>query len=151
MVRKSPAARSVQSSVGLNPAQYRALANFRYALRTFLAFSEGATRGAGLTSQQYQALLAIKAHPGGEVLIRDLAAQMLLKHNNTVQLVDRLVDAKLVRREQSKGDKRAVVLALTAKGEAKVAHLAPLHLRELAVRRRQLADISKLAGEIAGG
>ena len=44
----------------MREADYAALAQFRYQLRTFLAFSEAAAQSAGLTPQQHQALLAIK-------------------------------------------------------------------------------------------
>jgi len=37
--------------------------DFRYALRTFLHFSSEAARAAGLSPQQHQAMLAIKAFP----------------------------------------------------------------------------------------
>jgi hypothetical protein len=39
------------------------LAAFRYALRRFLAFSEQAARQAGVTPQQYLALLAVLGFP----------------------------------------------------------------------------------------
>ena len=48
----------------LTQADYEALAEFRYALRQFLHFSEDAARAAGLTPQQHQAMLAIKGFPG---------------------------------------------------------------------------------------
>src|SRR5215472_7873853 len=92
----------------LDAPQYQALAGFRYAIRAFLAFSESAARKSGVTPQQYQALLAIKAHPDETILVRELADELMLKHNNAVQLVDRLVKAKLVRRSPSKQDGRAV-------------------------------------------
>jgi len=44
----------------LAPAEYEALAAFRYALRHFLSFSETAAAEVGLASQQFQALLAIR-------------------------------------------------------------------------------------------
>lgn len=140
--RKSP------PTPALYDAQYRALANFRYALRAFLAFSEAASSRSGVTPQQYQALLVIKASPKGPVTVRHLADQMFLKHNNAVQLVDRLVDARLVRREPSKDDRRAVSLTLTRKGEEKIAHLAAIHFRELAARQEELTDISHLANKM---
>lgn len=132
----------------LHAAQYRALAQFRRALRSFLAFSEFATQDSGVTTQQYQALLVIKASPTESVLVRELAEQMLLKHNNTVQLVDRLVDARLVRRSPSEEDRRAVVLTLTARGEEKIAYLAAIHFRELALRQEELTDILRLAAKM---
>ncbi len=129
----------------LRNMQYRALAQFRHALRAFLAFSESATQNSGVTTQQYQALLAIKASPDESMMVRELAEELLLKHNNTVQLVDRLVEAKLVRRTPSAEDRRAVVLTLTAKGEEKIAYLAAIHFRELAMRQEELTDILHLA------
>src|SRR5690242_7743240 len=104
----------------LDEQRYQALASFRFALRAFLAFSEAATRQSGATPQWYQALLVIRANPKRAVLVRELAEQMLLKHNNAVQLVDRLVGAGLVRRQQSKVDRRAVVLTLTRRGDEKI-------------------------------
>ena len=44
----------------LNDAEYRQLADFRYAIRSFMEFSEQAARNAGLTPQQHQALLAVR-------------------------------------------------------------------------------------------
>jgi DNA-binding MarR family transcriptional regulator len=145
---KSRPSRSDEVTAGLEQHQYEALAEFRQALRSFLAFSEAAAREFGVTTQHYQALLVLKADRRGAVLVRDLAQSMLLKHNNAVQLVDRLVRAGLVRREPSTRDKRAVELRLTAKGEKTIAHLAPLHFRELAKRQAQMTDISRLARQI---
>ena len=48
----------------LRTADYAKLAAFRYALRSFLHFSELVTERAGLTSQQYQALLVVRSLAG---------------------------------------------------------------------------------------
>jgi hypothetical protein len=49
-----------ENSIGdLADEDYTALADFRHALRQFLAFSEQAATTCGLTPQQHQALLAI--------------------------------------------------------------------------------------------
>ena len=128
--------------------RYEALARFRYALRAFLSFSESAARDYGVTTQQYQALLAIKASQEEALLVRELADELLLKHNNTVQLVNRLADAGYVRRSPSKKDGRAVVLTLTAKGESKVDALATIHFRELLSRQKELSAISRLASKM---
>ena len=53
----------------IDPNVYDGLAAFRLALRRFMAFSEAATAAAGVTAQQYQALLVIKTHPTGAVMI----------------------------------------------------------------------------------
>ena len=115
----------------LGPAQYENLAAFRRALRQFLAFSEAVTRDAGVTAQQYQALLAIKARPGEATCVKDLADELLLQHNAAVQLVNRLADAGLAERTPSAKDRRIVLLSLTDKGQRVLATLAKNHLAEL--------------------
>src|SRR5581483_1222228 len=95
---------------------YATLAEFRYLLRQFGAFSEGAARDAGLTAQQHQALLAIKGFPGREaVTIGELAERLNLKHHSVVGLVDRLAGRSLIHREPDKTDRRKVMIVLTPK------------------------------------
>jgi DNA-binding MarR family transcriptional regulator len=118
----------------------RALAGFRGALRRFLAFSEEAVSDAGVTSLQYQALLAIKA-ADGRMTPGDLARELLLKANAGVQMVDRLETMDLVARSPSPDDRRSVIVALTAKGDALTVGLVGVHLDNLARRRKQFAEI----------
>jgi DNA-binding MarR family transcriptional regulator len=118
----------------------RALAGFRSGLRKFLAFSETAAAGAGITNLQYQAMLAIKASdrpvsPGG------LAKELLIRANATVQMIDRLEALDLVVRTPSAADRRSVHLTLTDKGDTLLMRLASLHLDQLAKRKKQFADI----------
>ena len=127
--RAAPTTRFVAQT--LDRAQYEALAEFRYALRAFLAFSEAATRSAGITAQQYQALLAIKASSTDSLLVGELACELLIKHNAAVQLADRLVTSGLVARAPSQSDRRAVELRLTAKGNRCIGSLAAIHYSEL--------------------
>jgi DNA-binding MarR family transcriptional regulator len=121
-------------------ALYEGLAGFRLALRRFLAFSEAASREAGITPGQYQALLVIKTHPTGAIMIRELADQMLLQHHGAVQLVDRLARSGLVSRRHSKADRRSVLVGLTAKGGALLRRLARMHRKELLQHERLLAE-----------
>ncbi len=121
--------------------QIQALAGFRNALRRFLAFSDEVTRAEGVTAPQYQALLAIKAQPHGTVTIGDLSAELLLKANSTVQLIDRLARMGLVRRQRRDSDRRLVQVTLTDSGNALLLRLAALHLGQLSIRKKQLADI----------
>ncbi|HEU4353381.1 MAG TPA: MarR family transcriptional regulator [Burkholderiales bacterium] len=117
-------------SAPLEAAEYRLLASFRYALRSFLRFSEAAAEKVGLTAQHYQALLAICATPEG-VTINDLARQLLIRHNSAVGLADRLSEQGLVVREPSPEDGRKVHLRLTAKGDRVLEKLAGVHREEL--------------------
>jgi DNA-binding MarR family transcriptional regulator len=130
---------------------YEGLAGFRLALRRFLAFSEVTASAAGVTSQQYQAMLAIKTHPGAEILIKDLADQLLIRHNGAVQLVDRLVAAGLAERRTAPGDRRSVLVTLTEKGEDVLATVAAAHVPELLKHATLLADSLKRLRRIPSG
>ncbi|HEV2430923.1 MAG TPA: helix-turn-helix domain-containing protein, partial [Burkholderiales bacterium] len=88
-------------SAHLDAAEYQQLASFRYALRSFLRFSEAAAEKVGLTAQHYQALLAVCATADGHVTLNDLAQQLLIRHNSAVGLVDRLTAQGLLAREPS--------------------------------------------------
>jgi DNA-binding MarR family transcriptional regulator len=125
---------------------YEILAEFRYLLMRFAAFSEQAAHAAGLAPRQHQALLAIKGYPGGaEVTIGDLAARLGIRHHSTVGLVDRLVSrGYLVRREDSH-DRRRTFLSLTASGEQALAGLSAAHRREL---RRVAPLLKSLLGRL---
>lgn len=116
----------------LDPHEYELLAAFRYALRSFMYFSESAAKGIGLTAQQYQALLVLRGFSDNrEVTINDLAQQLLVRHNTAVGLVDRLDAQGLIARRQSSVDGRQVCLRLTAKGERMLERLGAVHREEL--------------------
>lgn len=116
----------------LTRADYEALASFRYAVRRYLAFAEAGARSVGLTSQQHQALLAIKAQSlSRPVSVGDLAGQLLLKHHSAVELVGRLEKAGFTERAADPEDRRRVLISLTAKGEGVLEALSANNLREL--------------------
>lgn len=134
-------------SVRIEKSQYESLATLRQALRRFLNFSQAAAREAGLTTQQHQALLALKGFPGyGPVSIAELADRLQLRHHSAVGLVDRLVRRRLLRRAHSMEDRRRVELHLTRRGETVIEQLSTIHLAEL----RQLGPaLHLLVGSIA--
>jgi len=138
---------STRKPPGLQTADYARLASFRYALRTFLHFSEVETARVGLTGQQYQAMLVVRSRPErAPVTIADLARQMLIRHHSAVGLVDRLAALGLVARAPVDGDRRKVRLQMTAAGERVLARLAAVHRRKL---RRISPDIFRILGELA--
>lgn len=113
-------------------ADYEALSEFRYLLRSFLQFSQTAAQAAGLPPRQHQALLAIRGFAAGRaVAIGDLAERLGVKHNSAVELVDRLVKAGLVVRQPDEKDQRRVLLQMTGLAEDKLALLSVAHLDEL--------------------
>jgi DNA-binding MarR family transcriptional regulator len=129
--RKAGAGDSAKRSESL-AVDYGALAEFRYQLRKFLAFSETAARKAGLTPQQYQALLAIKGFSTPEpVSVGDLARILLVRHHTAVERVDRMTKLGLLIRTVDQNDGRRVLVRLTAKGEQKLQTLARIHFEEL--------------------
>jgi DNA-binding MarR family transcriptional regulator len=115
----------------LDPERYLGLAEFRAALRRFMAASETINREGGTTPQQYQAMLAIKTWPYDTMSMKDLAEQLLLTHHAAVQLVDRLAKSGLAIRRASLEDRRSVLLTLTDRGEQLLDELAEKHLEEL--------------------
>jgi len=121
------------------PDRFLTLASFRHALRRFLAASEAISRSAGITQQQYQAILAIAAWPGEVMTMKDLADDLLLTHHAAVQLVDRLAKAGLAQRTTSSIDRRSVELTLTAAGAALLERLATLHQAEMLRREPALS------------
>jgi DNA-binding MarR family transcriptional regulator len=123
----------------LHPSEYDKLAAFRYALRSFLRFSEAATGRAGLTPQHYQAMLVLRN--GADVTINELADELLIRHNSSVGLVDRLVTRRLVRRTRSLTDRRVVHLLLTSRGRKVLSTLASMHRHQLRQAGPELARL----------
>jgi DNA-binding MarR family transcriptional regulator len=120
---------------------YETLARFRYELRHFLRFSEDAAAGAGLTPQQHQALLAIRAQPDGEMLVGTLADRLLLRPHSTTELVNRLEKLGLVERRQLVDDRRKVCVAITSHGRGVLGSLAASHRGELRRMRPMLEGL----------
>lgn len=129
----------------LTEADFAALFGFRYALRRFLAFSAEAAGGAGLTPQQHQALLAIRAGEGRELIVGALAERLLLRPHSATELVDRMEKLGLVTRTVGQADRRQVTVRLTRKGEQLLNGLSEAHRAELRRLRPLLGELmSKL-------
>jgi DNA-binding MarR family transcriptional regulator len=123
----------------LKPEDYEALAELRYLGRKFLRFSKDFLRAkAGLNPEQYEALLAIKAFPGNSLTISQLSERLQVKHHSAVNIVDRLVERKLVRRQAGERDRRERHIELTAEGKTLIEELATVHYRELSTRSEEM-------------
>ena len=108
------------------------LADFRHELRQFLHFSEAAAIEAGLQPQQHQLLLQVAGAPdGSEVTISYAADRLKLKHNSTVELVDRSEREGLLVRVIDGVDKRRALLHVTRKGRRILDRLSIDHAREV--------------------
>jgi DNA-binding MarR family transcriptional regulator len=132
----------------LTRTDYRRLAELRYLLRCFTAFSAAAARHAGLTAQQHQALLAVKGSPAQRLSVGELAERLQLRHHSSVGLADRLVRGGLLHRRHDRTDQRRVILTLTRRGERCLARLSRAHREEL---RRLAPMLRSLLGHFGRG
>ena len=124
----------------LSDADYRALAEFRHALRVFLRFSEDAARAAGLTPAQHQLLLAIRG-ASGDPDITELATRLQLKHHSVTEALARASQAGLVRAVADPADGRRQRIQLTDDGAQLLAELSVAHRDELRRFRVEMADV----------
>lgn len=113
-------------------SRLRDLAEFRFQLRGFLSFSETASEACGVAAQQYQLMQVIGALPEGkDASISYIAERMVLRHNSTVELVDRAERAGLVQRRSDERDLRRSLVQLTPHGKTIMEKLVVEHLHEL--------------------
>ncbi|WP_271589709.1 MarR family winged helix-turn-helix transcriptional regulator [Bradyrhizobium sp. CCBAU 53415] len=142
--QRSRVARSGRRGAGaMRESDYAALAQFRYQIRSFLAFSEAAAAEQGLTPTQHQALLGIKGFVRpGPATVGDVARFLLIRHHSAVELIDRLAKLGLVSRVTDPDDARRVHLKLTKRGEQKLQALSRKNLEEL--RRAASPALSRL-------
>lgn len=102
------------------------MAEFRYQLRKFLHFSQEAAQRAAIHPQQHELLLVLAGQTkDAEVTVTMAAERMFLRHNSTVELVDRCVNQGLVTRLEDPMDRRRSILRLNARGEELLQVLAP--------------------------
>ena len=122
-------------------SDYRALAALRYRIRVFLSEGDAAARREGLEPQQYLLLLAVRGLPEGtKATIQVLAERLMLKHNSTVELIDRLETHGYVSRSQSREDRRCILVKLLPRGERLLERVARERLTELRAGGKALSD-----------
>lgn len=144
---KSRRARALPSA-----SDYELLADFRYALRKFAAFSEDAAAALDLMPQQHQALLAIKGARASAptrrgLYVGEIAERLLIRPHTAAELVNRLVRLDLVSRESDPDDGRRVEVVLTAKAERLLENLSASHLEELRAMRPLLKRLLARMGD----
>ncbi len=125
----------------MNETSLKSLSEFRYQMRKFLSFSEMAAERCGIGTQQYQLMQVIASAPEGQMpSISYLAERMILRHNSTVELVDRAERSGLVKREQDERDLRRSLVQLTPLGHELLERLVAEHVAELAPRCGSLIE-----------
>jgi DNA-binding MarR family transcriptional regulator len=83
----------------------------------------------GLPLSRYDVLLNLAEAPDGRLRMQELSASVLLSKSGLSRLVDRMVEAGLVRREQCQADRRGWYAVLTDQGRSDLRRAAPIHLR----------------------
>ncbi len=120
---------------------YRALAELRYRIRLFLCEGDAAARRLGLEPQQYLLLLAVRGLPeGAEATIQTLAERLALKHNSTVELIDRMESRGYVQRSRNRDDRRCVLVSLLPRGKKLLEQVARQRITELRARGAALVN-----------
>ena len=118
----------------------------------------------GLPLSRYDVLLNLAEAPGGRLRMQELSASVLLSKSGLSRLVDRMVEAGLVRRERCQDDRRGWYAVLTDQGRSALRRAAPVHLRgiqehfarhlgpeETAVLAAALSKVVAAARASAGG
>jgi DNA-binding MarR family transcriptional regulator len=106
----------------------------------------------GLPLSRYDVLLNLAEAPGGRLRMQELSASVLLSKSGLSRLVDRMVEAGLVRRERCQDDRRGWFAVLTDQGRSALRRAAPVHLRgiqEHFVRHLEPEEVQVLATALA--
>jgi DNA-binding MarR family transcriptional regulator len=134
----------MKAQANLQAEDYDALGAFRYAMRKFLRFSKEALAAAKLTTEQYEALLAVKTRSNSEgITVGELSERLQVKHHTTVTLLDKLVARRLVDRRRASEDRRQVHVKLTPRGDSVLARMAAPHRREIRHRSSEMIEALK--------
>jgi DNA-binding MarR family transcriptional regulator len=115
----------------LEDKDYRTLAAVRAELRGFAHFTEQVVKNAGLTPQQHQVLVALRATDEGEMPVGELAEALFLRPHSVSGLADRLEALGMVERVQRANDRRSIGLRLTGKARSLMSSLSRTHRDEL--------------------
>jgi DNA-binding MarR family transcriptional regulator len=106
----------------------------------------------GLPLSRYDVLLNLAEAPGGRLRMQELSASVLLSKSGLSRLVDRMVEAGLVRRERCQDDRRGWFAVLTDQGRSTLRRAAPVHLRgihEHFARHLDQAEVEALTAALS--
>jgi DNA-binding MarR family transcriptional regulator len=82
----------------------------------------------GLTNSAFEVLIRLSRSPHQRLRMSDLAGQSTLSNSGLTRVVDRLLDAGLVRRVRDRHDKRVFYAEITPDGLQRVVDALPSHL-----------------------
>lgn len=112
-------------------------------------------RECGIPHAWLEVLLRISRADGGQVSMGSLAQQVALTSGGITRLLDRMIDAGLVRRVPCPTDRRVLFAALTDQGGAKLAEALVVHAADLrdafdGFTRRDLDGLDGLLDRLRG-
>ena len=96
-------------------SDYQRLADFRYALRRFLLFSEKAALSEGLKPTEHQALLTIRGQEKGVATLNVIAERLCISTGEASELVDQMVQDQWLSAEACHSALATLSYALTEK------------------------------------
>jgi DNA-binding MarR family transcriptional regulator len=79
----------------------------------------------------FETLLQLRHNPDGRLKMSEMADAIFHSTGGTTRLIDRLEESHLVRREHCSSDRRAVYVAITEEGNAKLDLALGVHLDSL--------------------
>jgi DNA-binding MarR family transcriptional regulator len=110
----------------------------------------------GLSIAAYDVLLRLARAPERTLRMTDLAERVMMSPSGLTRVVDRLVDAGLVRRDRVQGDARVMLAQLTDEGRRTLRRAARTHLRGIRehftgnLSQPRLRDVASALEIIAG-
>ena len=96
--------------------QHKASLNVLYTAYWLKSSFSQVFKARGLTMEQHNVLRILKGMHPEAMCVKEIGARTLEKNSNVPRIIDRLVAKKLVKRAQSKHDKRETLISLTEKG-----------------------------------
>jgi len=96
--------------------QHRATVNLLYTAYWLKSNLSEQLKDSDLTLEQHNVLRILKGSHPTQMCVKEIGSRIVEKSSNVPRIVDRLVAKKLVKRTQSKEDKRETLISLTEKG-----------------------------------
>ncbi len=133
----------------LKPAEMRAWAAFLDAQAALLRQLEAELiEREDMTLAEFDVLIQLGIAPDRRLRMTELSERVRLSRSGLTRLVDRLVQAGLVKRARCGSDRRGTFAILTAAGATRLRHARPVHLRgirEHFAKRLSAAQLSVVA------
>lgn len=109
------------------------------------ALEEELQQASGLSLGWYDVMVQLHEASGEGLRMVDLARRVLISRSGLTRLVDRMEDARLVRRRPSEEDARGFYVSLTEAGFRAFRNATPTHLRSVAAHFTSLLSDHELA------